>query len=503
MERYWYGAQYLLGMASRRGRVAPAIWGPFLSTATPAWQGGYTMDYNFEAPFGHLYSSNRAAIADSYYPTILQYGRRNGGYEAALAANGACNASGGVGGMPGAVHFTVKIAPGGLASSQDDNIHFNGLFGSLNFISAFDYSQNASFLAAESYPLLRAVAAWYVGDGTTECAGWLTKEALPSPGNHSAASYRYNDNNTCTREGCSDKSGWPVGTKDLNPAVSVAFLMRLLRHLVEVADRGLLEPPAGELARWRDVLLHLAPIPVGNAASPAGTPVLLPQELPVFTYPRETNDEPMNFYGVFPGEQIGLGSDPSLLAVARNTMLLSGFTDKRSEGNAFQYIYPAFVRVGCASGCWLNATWILGQMSAVIGDAMGANGYLSQAGGGIETASGAVAVNDMLLMSFESFLRFFPVWPRAEDASFTTLRAVGAFLVSASLSAGVVGDIEIVSDAGLNCTFLSPWQPQAAAPLVTGAKGSAVAVARAPSQGGLALWSFATVRGGVYTIAAP
>ena len=27
VERYWYGAQYLLGMSSRRGRVAPAIWG--------------------------------------------------------------------------------------------------------------------------------------------------------------------------------------------------------------------------------------------------------------------------------------------------------------------------------------------------------------------------------------------------------------------------------------------------------------------------------------------
>merc|ERR1711964_244164 len=91
-----------------------------------------------------------------------------------------------------------------------------------------------------------------------------------------------------------------------------------------------------------------------------------------------------------------------------NTMLLSGFTDKHVQGNAFQMIFPSFVRVGCSSGCQLNASWILGQMDAVIGNMMGANGYLSQAGGGIETAGGAVAVNDMLLMSFESFFALFP-----------------------------------------------------------------------------------------------
>ena len=126
----------------------------------------------------HLYSSNRASIAESYCPIISEYARRRGGYEAALPANDACNASGGVGGMPGAVHFTVKIAPGGLASSGADNIHSNALYTCLNFISEVDFSENTMALA-QSYPLVRAVAAWWVGDGTGGCAGWLTKELLP------------------------------------------------------------------------------------------------------------------------------------------------------------------------------------------------------------------------------------------------------------------------------------------------------------------------------------
>ena len=126
----------------------------------------------------------------------------------------------------------------------------------------------------------------------------------------------------------------------------------------------------------------------------------------------------------------------------------------------------------------------------------------------IEEAGGALAVNDMLLMSFETFLRFFPVWPRADDVSFANLRAVGAFLVSATLQKGVVTDVEVVSEAGLNCTFVSPWLPAASvAPVVTDANtGKVVPVVRAavpPSMAaGLVLWRFSTLPGVKYSLGA-
>ena len=158
--------------------------------------------------------------------------------------------------------------------------------------------------------------------------------------------------------------------------------------------------------------------------------------------------------------------------------------------------------MGCSEGCDLNASYILTTMSHVVQEQMGANGYLRQGGGGIETAGGAVAVNDMLLQSFEGFLRFFPVWPRSEDASFTTLRAVGAFLVSASLKGGVVKGVEVVSEAGLNCTFVSPWEHTGTkgSPSVSGA-GKPVAVASIAGPGGLSLWRFETLAGQTYRIA--
>ena len=65
--------------------------------------------------------------------------RRKGGAEAAEAVNGGCNASGaGLKGMPGAVHMTIQLAPGGLANSGDDGVHSNALFAGLHFISHWE-----------------------------------------------------------------------------------------------------------------------------------------------------------------------------------------------------------------------------------------------------------------------------------------------------------------------------------------------------------------------------
>jgi len=42
-------------------------------------------------------------------------------------------------------------------------------------------------------------------------------------------------------------------------------------------------------------------------------------------------------------------------------------------------------------------------------------------------------------------------------ASFTDLRAQGAFLVSASWSGGCVTSVSVLSEAGETCRFYSPW----------------------------------------------
>ena len=82
-------------------------------------------------------------------------------------------------------------------------------------------------------------------------------------------------------------------------------------------------------------------------------------------------------------------------------------------------------------------------------------------GGGIESCGGFLAVNEMLLQSHEGVVRLFPCWPKDQNARFGTLRAVGAFLVSAELKGGVVTGVTIVSEKGRFCTVQNPWPGKA------------------------------------------
>jgi hypothetical protein len=86
------------------------------------------------------------------------------------------------------------------------------------------------------------------------------------------------------------------------------------------------------------------------------------------------------------------------------------------------------------------------------------NGYIYYGGGGVETPSIIPAtVDEMLLQSFTGELRLFPTWPVKHDASFTNLRAYGAFLVSSSMKSGEIQDIAIYSERGRRCSLKNPW----------------------------------------------
>jgi hypothetical protein len=109
---------------------------------------------------------------------------------------------------------------------------------------------------------------------------------------------------------------------------------------------------------------------------------------------------------------------------------------------------------------------LLTKYAQVINSTTLPNGYTFIGGGGLEMIGAADGVHALLLQSHEGVLRVFPTWPREANrpeysASFTTLRAVGAFLVSAEWN-GTTGQVEppvrIQSEKGASCMFEDPWQ---------------------------------------------
>jgi hypothetical protein len=74
-----------------------------------------------------------------------------------------------------------------------------------------------------------------------------------------------------------------------------------------------------------------------------------------------------------------------------------------------------------------------------------------------ETLGIAAPLQEMLLQSYGGVLRVFPCWPAEVAAGFTTFRAEGAFLVSASWKDGRVTALEILSEKGGPCRVVAPW----------------------------------------------
>ena len=74
-----------------------------------------------------------------------------------------------------------------------------------------------------------------------------------------------------------------------------------------------------------------------------------------------------------------------------------------------------------------------------------------------ETLGIAAPLQEMMLQSYGGVLRIFPCWPSSVAASFTTLRAEGALLVSASWKDGQVTSLEILSERGGPCRLVNPW----------------------------------------------
>ena len=157
--------------------------------------------------------------------------------------------------------------------------------------------------------------------------------------------------------------------------------------------------------------------------------------------------------GIHPADVITRSSDPELLQVARNTVWTDGINVKWNPTNGFVLSWIPAARIVEKQ----NASILLDGFEAAIRSSVYLNWYHPHGGGGYEDVGAVEAVNCMLLLSIEGFLRFFPAWPIGESASFHGLRASGALLVNASVDeAGLVSNVELLAEKGGQVKFMAP-----------------------------------------------
>jgi alpha-L-fucosidase 2 len=201
---------------------------------------------------------------------------------------------------------------------------------------------------------------------------------------------------------------------------------------------------------------------------------------------------------MWPTDEIGVTQtkDAALLARAKQTVFgLNQYQKKPwANTNGFCLSWPPAVRVSERS----DAEVLLSSFATAITSTTGHNGCVHNNGGMLENIGATVAINDLLLQSHGGRLRFFPVWNATAlgAASFKTLRAYGALLVSGEVDAsGLVAPVSLESEVGGEVVFDSPWPAAAAAPKVTDASGAAVPMTKVGES-----YSFVSKAQGKYTI---
>ena len=522
LESFWYGAQYMLNCFTKNqtgGGVIPGLLGPWSMQDPVGWSDDVTLDYNAEANFYGAASSNHPEAMWPYFPTmsaLIPLGQQRaslpswsqGGHESAafygqMTEAMGCNCNdymhcyeerdgrrcpADFGGFDG---IELPSAIGGFVDmhcSHDSSMRSTAAMAAQPYVDYYEHTQDRAFLERWAYPFVKQAALFYA-----------------SYAKLNAATRTYGFPLACAQEICSGRQSGGYHPQE-SPTIDLAYAKYVFGKAG--AWGKLLGENSTTLSRWAHITANLQPYPTTKlptsefawcAASnctgwseatntDTNTPAVMQAN---YMWPIA------NFAPIHPTGQVTLDADAATKTVARNTVHMVNSFSNWHPVNGICLAWPSAARMMDKHEPYpVGPAQLLDTWAAALAATMQRNFWPSMGGGGLEQVGATQAVNELLLQSYQGVLRFFPGWPLDEAASFTTLRAVGAFLVSAAVDgAGHVGTITITSEAGVLCTVVSPWQPAAIA-VQSSAGGAKVAV----KQLGRGRYQFATLPGTTYTV---
>jgi hypothetical protein len=215
----------------------------------------------------------------------------------------------------------------------------------------------------------------------------------------------------------------------------------------------------GEREHWVEILHHLAPYPEGDG--PYGRVWLdVPGAPTEYVY-----NVPATLAPVFPADQVGLDRRADLLEIARRTAR----TIRLEGGNdlVWQPLARARLRL-------LDLEWFKREVRYCLLSNGIANDrcrqidgryrdetdfdFMMRMGVWTENLSLPAVLNECMLQRYSGTIRLFPNTKNLGLARFENLRAVGAFLVSASWDGKQVTDVRLFSEKGAEAKVRLPWK---------------------------------------------
>lgn len=454
LNRHYLSSIYLLASAyNEHSPVSGGMYGVWNMDDKMMYHGDIHLNYNSQAGFYSAFSANRPEIVLPFYKTIellIPEGKRR-----AKEEMGVMHPS-----WEGKSCRGLLFPVGALGIGVFYNYYWqqtmNAPFNLPLFSWYYEYTGDMDFLRDKAYPYIRLCGDFY--------EDYMQKEAYGD-------SYRY----TITTGG--HENSW-----DLNPPSDLAFVEQTFSLLLKYSK--LLGIDKDRRKKWNDILSHL---PEYKVIMPTKTPN---QGLPVYAKNEAGWDWPshaIQMHCAYPCEVLNLHSDSTALQIARNTLYYyqvsqKGFTETMNELGLSAFVMGA--RVG------MDPDILVDNMKALIKTAK-PNFLIIDGHHCTEKTTVIETVNSMMLQTVEDIMYLFPCWTNT-PASFTRLRAKGAFLVSAGYDGTTVSRLEIFSENGGQCKLSNPWKGK---DIRITENGKAVSVKRQND-----VYSFKTKKGSTYVI---
>lgn len=436
--RYYFGSLYYMGCTVRKDKVAPGLYGVWVTGDQAKYNNDYHLNYNYMAPGYGMFSSNRLDCGYAMTQPILDYmpkaaeASKNNlsdiKYDYVTSRPELAN------GIDGGVIYPVGLLPWGIISwnatqpGKYINQTLDAPFAATIFISYYNYTQDEEFLIQRAYPFVEKVAAFY--------EKWCEKEEKDD------GSYQYNL-----------YDGAHEGFWDKNAGVTIGAVQNVYEFLIQ--NYQILKEKAGvteeQYNMWMDMYEHMAPVPIREyTVNNFSKEVFALSESGMILRPESASVE-LEF--IHPGERLSFDSDPYQLEVAKNTVEAKEVANANvwSNMNNTPKMFTQAIRAG------YDPAYVMNKFKESNINYMNENFTIRDGHHGVEKAGGIEFINNMLLQSSNGFIKVFPNWTGA-DAEFKTLREKGAYLVSASMTGQVVDYVDIISEAGKTVQLVSPWE---------------------------------------------
>lgn len=415
---YWL-EMYRLGAGTRPDRLPLALEGPWtVDGVMPRFAGSYYWNVDTEETYWPIYTANRLEFGESLYrmvdemrPALREFTRKFFGIDGEFLRIGTDSHG-------NSTYMSPTVV-----------VEFNGLPWVCHlYWLHYRYSMDRDFLRRRAVPLMKAALAPYLSELREGRDGFLHLEFSESPEYAPPGHPRWG----------------PDATIDLS------LIRGLCTWLIQADDDLASHDP--DRGRWESVLTHLAPYPRDSSG---GLAVRADQEL-VSSHRHHSHLMP-----IYPLRLIDLQSDPELVEKSIERWKFQG----TGEWTGWSYGW------GASIAAWtgqpeLARTLLLDYVDHFVSssgfhmDGVRNNSFMTiwkehnvltlEAGFGA-----ANALQDMLLQSHRGVVRIFPATPWG-SAAFWSLRAEGAFLVTARRDAGRLEFCEITSLRGGQCRVLLP-----------------------------------------------